>query len=96
METEMVTARFALLCFMAVLNGFNIRTESLNLFKGIGKNKSFIYIALGIIAGVILACTFLGGLIKTTALSVTQWGILFGLALIVMVVDLGRKVIQRK
>lgn len=94
-ETELVTARFALLCFMAVLNGFNIRTESLNLFRGIGKNKSFIWIALGIIAGVIVACTFLGGAIKATALSVTQWEILFGLALIVMVVDLGRKVIQK-
>ena len=95
-ETELVTARFALLCFMAVLNGFNIRTESLNLFKGIGKNKSFIWIALGIFAGVIVACTFLGGAIKATALSVNQWGIIFGLALIVTAADLCRKVVRRK
>ena len=95
-ETELVTARFALLCFMAVLNGFNIRTESLNLFKGIGKNKSFIWIALGIFAGVIVACTFLEGAIKATALSVNQWGIIFGLALIVTVADLCRKVVRRK
>ena len=95
-ETELVTARFALLCFMAVLNGFNIRTESLNLFKGIGKNKSFIWIALGIFAGVIVACTFLGGAIKATALSVNKWGIIFGLALIVTVADLCRKVVRRK
>ena len=29
-ETEAITARFALLCFMAVFNGFNIRTEHIN------------------------------------------------------------------
>lgn len=30
-----MTARFALLCLMAVFNGFTIRTDSMNLFKGI-------------------------------------------------------------
>ena len=47
-ETEAITARFALLCFMAVFNGFNIRTEHINLFNGIGKNKLFSAIAIGI------------------------------------------------
>lgn len=48
-ETEAMTARFALLCFMAVFNGFNIRTEHINLFNGIGKNKLFSAIAIGIL-----------------------------------------------
>lgn len=48
-ETEAMTARFALLCFMAVFNGFNIRTEHINLFNGIGKNKLFSAIAIGIV-----------------------------------------------
>ena len=45
-----MTARFALLCLMAVFNGFTIRTDSMNLFKGIKNNKLFVYIALGIFA----------------------------------------------
>lgn len=48
-EAEAMTARFALLCFMAVFNGFNIRTEHINLFNGIGKNKLFSAIAIGIL-----------------------------------------------
>lgn len=48
-DIKSMTARFALLCFMAVFNGFNIRTEHVNLFKGIGKNKLFSYIAIGIL-----------------------------------------------
>ena len=37
-DTEAMTARFAMLCFMAVFNGFCIRTEHVNLFNGLSKN----------------------------------------------------------
>lgn len=51
-----ITARFALLCFMAVFNGFTIRTESMNLFNGLGKNKAFSVIAVGIMIITLLLC----------------------------------------
>lgn len=61
-----MTARFALLCLMAVFNGFTIRTDSMNLFKGIKNNKLFVYIALGIFAMAVVLCNFVGNLVQTT------------------------------
>lgn len=92
-EEAKLTARFALICFMAVLNGFNIRTDSLNLFKGLSKNKLFVRIALSIFVGVILVCTFTGPLCSVTPLSFLQWISVFLLAFVVIVFDLVRKLI---
>ena len=72
-ETEAMTARFALLCFMAVFNGFNIRTEHINLFNGIGKNKLFSAIAIGIFVMTFALCNFAENLIKVTALDFKHW-----------------------
>lgn len=90
-DVEAMTARFALLCFMAVLNGFNIRTEHMNLFKGIGKNKLFSYIAVGICAMTVILCDFAGTLIKATALDLNHWLVIIALAFMVIPVDLVRK-----
>lgn len=94
-ETEAMTARFALLCFMAVFNGFNIRTEHMNLFTGLSKNKMFVYIALGIFAGTILLCNFAENLVKVTALDFNHWIAIITLAIMVIPVDLIRKAIER-
>lgn len=95
-ETESLTARFAILCFMAVFNGFNIRTEHLNLFTGLSKNKLFGKIALGIFMGTILLCSFAGELVKVTSLDIVHWLVVIGLAFIVIPVDLIRKAISKK
>lgn len=93
-DVEAMTARFALLCFMAVLNGFNIRTEHMNLFKGIGKNKLFSYIAVGICAMTVILCDFAGTLIKATALDLNHWLVIIALAFMVIPVDLVRKAVD--
>lgn len=95
-ETEAMTARFALLCFMAVFNGFNIRTEHLNLFDGIKKNKPFSAIAIGIFAMTFILCNFAGNLVKATALDFNHWIVIIALAFMVIPVDLVRKVIDKK
>lgn len=95
-DAEKLTARFAMLCFMAVFNGFNIRTEHLNLFKGLGKNKLFSEIALGIFVGTVALCSVAGTLIKVTSLDVMQWLVIIGLSFIVIPVDLLRKTIKSK
>ncbi len=92
---QSLTARFALLCFMAAVNGFNIRTEKLNLFSGLKKNLLFVEIAFSIIIGIVLACTFLGSAISVCPLSLTQWLCVFALSLIVIPVDLLRKLIMK-
>ena len=95
-DVEAMTARFALLCFMAVLNGFNIRTEHINLFKGIGKNKMFSYIAVGICAMTVILCDFAGTLIKATALDLNHWLVIIALAFMVIPVDLVRKAVDNR
>lgn len=95
-DIKSMTARFALLCFMAVFNGFNIRTEHVNLFKGIGKNKLFSYIAIGIFAMTVILCDFAGSLIKVTALNPHQWIIIIALAFMVIPIDLIRKIVDNR
>ena len=95
-ETEAMTARFALLCFMAVFNGFNIRTEHINLFNGIGKNKLFSAIAIGIFAMTFVLCNFAENLIKVTALDFKHWVVVAILAFMVIPIDLIRKIIEKK
>lgn len=95
-ETEGMTARFALLCFMAVFNGFNIRTEHINLFNGIGKNKLFSAIAIGIFVMTFILCNFAENLIKVTALDFKHWVVVVILAFMVIPIDLIRKIIEKK
>lgn len=95
-ETEATTARFALLCFMAVFNGFNIRTEHINLFNGIGKNKLFSAIAIGIFVMTFALCNFAENLIKVTALDFKHWVVVVILAFMVIPIDLIRKIIEKK
>lgn len=95
-ETEAMTARFALLCFMAVFNGFNIRTEHINLFNGIGKNKLFSVIAIGIFVMTFALCNFAENLIKVTALDFKHWVVVVILAFMVIPIDLIRKIIEKK
>jgi calcium-translocating P-type ATPase len=95
-ETEAMTARFALLCFMAIFNGFNIRTEHMNLFHGIGKNKLFSVIAIGIFAMTIILCNFAENLVKLTALDFRHWAVIVILAFMVIPVDLIRKAVNNK
>ena len=91
-----MTARFALLCLMAVFNGFTIRTDSMNLFKGIKNNKLFVYIALGIFAMTVVLCNFVGNLVQTTPMDVKQWIVVLVTAFMVVPVDWIRKTICKK
>lgn len=91
-----MTARFALLFLMAVFNGFTIRTDSMNLFKGIKNNKLFVYIALGIFAMAVVLCNFVGNLVQTTPMDAKQWIVVLVTAFMVVPVDWIRKAICKK
>ncbi|MBR5515907.1 MAG: cation-translocating P-type ATPase [Clostridia bacterium] len=94
-ENTAISARFALICILAVLNGFNIRTKRMNLFKGLNKNKLFVLIAFGIVTGVLLLCSFTGSLLHLAPLSLAQWFAVFALAFVVIIVDLIRKLVLK-
>lgn len=94
-DVEAMTARFAMLCIMSVCNGFGIRTEHINLLNGLKNNKTFVYIAAGIVLGTIALCNVLGGLIQVTAMNMSQWIAIIGLSLTVIVVDVIRKLFTK-
>lgn len=94
-ETVYATVRFALLIMMATFNGFNIRTDGFNLFKGIGKNKLFIEIAVVIFALTFVLTQFGGEIMGCTALTSIQWAITVGLAFMIIPIDLVRKAVIR-
>ena len=94
-DVEAMTARFAMLCIMSVCNGFGIRTEHINLLNGLKNNKTFVYIAAGIVFGTIVLCNVLGELIQVTAMNMSQWIAIIGLSLTVIVVDIVRKLFTK-
>lgn len=90
-EEVYLTARFAMIVLIATINGFNIRTDSMNLFEGINKNKLFYIIAIGIFVGLYLLVTFGGNYVHVTPLNLTQWLVVIGLSLLIIPFDLFRK-----
>lgn len=90
------TARFALLIFVATVNGFNIRTDGFNLFKGINKNPLFIVIAILIFASTFALVQFAQSFVGCVPLSGLQWGVICGLSLLIIPIDFIRKYILRR
>lgn len=95
-EEQYATVRFALLVIMATVNGFNIRTDSMNLFKGISNNTMFVKIAMCIFAMTVLIGQFGGELLHCAPLTISQWIVIFGLSLVTVPVDLCRKLIKNR
>lgn len=94
-EAQGLSARFALLCIMAVLNGFTLRTDSRNLLTGLSKNKLFYKIAIGIVVGTVLLVQFGAPIVHTAALTLPQWSVVVALSLIVLAADFIRKTIEK-
>ncbi|MBP1543062.1 MAG: cation-transporting P-type ATPase, partial [Oscillospiraceae bacterium] len=87
------TAYFTFFIFIAVFNAFNARTEKLNLFDNIAKNKGFL-IVFGIIAVVQVIMAYVGGsILGGYGLVVSEWLLILGMAITIIPVDLIRKAI---
>lgn len=90
-----LTAFFAFFIFAGVFNCFNARTDSLNLFSGLSKNKGFILIMAAVLAFQIGFVYFGGSVLRTVPL--TQGELLRTMtpALLVFPAELVRKLIWR-
>ena len=95
-EEVYASARFALLIFVAVVNGFNIRTDGFNLFKGISKNPLFVVIAILIFASTFALVQFAQSFVGCVALSGLQWAVICGLSLLIVPIDFVRKYFVRR
>lgn len=94
--TYLKSAVFAVFMMAIAFNGFNARTNHLNVFKGIGKNKNFIYVMISILVLQFVFITFGGEVLSVEALNIKSWIICIVMALIIIPIDMLRKVITRK
>ncbi len=87
----LMTAFFSLFVFISVFNAFNARTERLNLFANILKNKVFIVILVFITIAQIFLIYNGGSLFRTYGLKINELIFVIFLAFTVIPLDLIRK-----
>jgi calcium-translocating P-type ATPase len=82
------SAFFNVFIFMILFNGLNVRSENYNLFEHIKENKTFIYIMI-LTFSLQVIFTYVGGtILRTTALTMTEWGIVISMSLLIIPVGL--------
>ncbi len=90
------TAFFALFVFSGLFNGFNARTERVNLFSHLSGNKMFVVFIL-LVMGVQLLLVYFGGTVfRCAGLTASELLITLALSFTVIPVDLVRKAIAKK
>ena len=90
---EHMTAYFSIFVLAAVFNGFNVRSEGLNLFENIKENTGFIKV-MAVIVVVQILLTFVGGsLFNCTPITLEHWIVVTLLAITIIPVDMIRKFI---
>lgn len=94
--TYLKSALFATFMMAITFNGFNARTEYINVFQNLGRNKNFILVMLSIFALQFVFVTFGGEVLSVEALSVKSWIICIVLAFMVIPIDIVRKLIMHK
>ncbi len=90
------TGYFSYFVFSCIFNAFNTRTDEVDLFDHISLNKPFIAIILLICAVQIFMTYFGGAVIGTADLSAKEWSIVIVMALLIIPVDILRKLIVSK
>ncbi len=89
------TGYFNFFVFAGVLNAFNARCEGIDLLDHISLNKPFLFI-IGTICAVQIVMTYFGGqVLRTAPLNPKEWMVAIVPALLVIPVDLIRKLIVK-
>ncbi len=94
--TYLKSALFATFMMAITFNGFNARTERLNIFAGLEKNKNFIIVMVSILVLQYIFVTFGGDVLSVERLSLKSWGICAALAFLIIPIDIARKMLVRK
>lgn len=93
--TYLKSALFATFMMAISFNGFNARTEHINIFKGLWQNKNFLLVMLAIFAMQFVFVTFGGEVLSVESLSPSAWLICLGLSFLVIPIDIVRKLIVK-
>ena len=93
-EASFLTAFFTFFVFMNTFNTFNARTQSVNIFENILDNRFFLPV-IAIIFGVQILFVYIGGeILRTVPLTLEEWGYVFLFAMVLIPVDIMRKLIR--
>ena len=95
-KTNIMTAFFGLFIFISLVNAFNARTERINIFSNIFKNKIFLFIIILVTLIQIFLIYFGGELFRTTGLSSYELLIVILLSLTIIPIDWLRKYMCKK
>ena len=92
-EAVRMTAFFNIFIFQILFNGFNVRTSGLGIFEHLKENKRFVYIVFLVIILQIFF-TYVGGeVLRTVPLNWNEWLTVLICSVIIIPVDIIRKII---
>lgn len=90
-----LTGYFSMFVLAAVFNGFNVRSEGLNIFEYIKENKDFTKV-MGTIVIVQVILTIIGGdLFSCTPITLQNWLVVICLSITIIPFDMLRKLIDK-
>jgi magnesium-transporting ATPase (P-type) len=89
------TGYFSYFVFSCIFNAFNARTDELDLMDHISLNKPFISIIFLICVVQIFMTYFGGSVLGTAGLSAKEWSIVLSMAMLIIPVDMLRKLVLR-
>jgi len=95
-DKYLYTAFFGLFIFIDIFNGLNARTNRLNLFANIIKNKIFIFIMIFIILVQIFLIYYGGNVFRTSGLTLFEFEIMILFAITVIPFDWIRKLVLKR
>ena len=95
-DKYLLTAFFGLFVFSGVINSFNARTNRINIFANILKNRAFIIIILFITIIQMILLYKGGTTFRTYGLNLKEFIIMILFSLSVLPVDIGRKVFLKR
>lgn len=82
-----MSARFALLVIMAIVNGFCVRVDGFNIFRRLRTNPMFLAVAFGVVACTVLCVSFGGAVLQLSPLDAYQWLVILCLSLLIIPIN---------
>lgn len=90
------TGYFTFFIFICIFNAFNVRTDSMDIFKNLALNKQFLFVMGGISVTQIVMTYCGGALLRTAGLDLSEWFAVICPALTIIPFDIARKFIMRR
>lgn len=94
-DTRLKTIMFAFFIYSILFNSFNTRSEKANIFEHIGSNKRFIIIIASLFVVQTLIIEFGGQVFSTVALTAKEFLFAFILGMLIIPIDMIRKLIMK-